>query len=56
MNFVIQKNANQRKILDFEGSMLAGVAKFYKSFGAEKINYFKLKRNNLPWFLRIIKD
>lgn len=52
---LLQKNANQKKIFDFEGSMIAGISQFYKGFGAEEVNYFRLKRNNLPAFYRIFK-
>lgn len=55
INHLFQRNANQRKIFDFEGSMIPGVAQFYKGFGAEEINYYRLKRNNLPFFYRIFK-
>lgn len=56
IDHLLQKHANQRKIFDFEGSMISGVAQFYKSFGAEELFYFHYKRNNLPLFLRIFKQ
>lgn len=56
LDYIIQKNANSKKIFDFEGSMIEGIERFYKSFGAEKTNYYRLKRNNLPFFLRIFKN
>lgn len=55
IDYLLQKNANNKKIFDFEGSMIEGVERFYKSFGAEKNMYYRLKRNNLPFFLRIFK-
>ncbi len=55
LNHIIERNANQKKILDFEGSMLEGVARFYKRFGVEEVSYFRLKQNNLPFFLKIFK-
>lgn len=55
IDHLLQRNAGQKKIFDFEGSMISGVAQFYKGFGAEEINYFRLKRNNLPLFYRIFK-
>ena len=55
LDYIIQKNANNRKIFDFEGSMIEGVSQFYKSFGAEKINYYRLKRNKLPALFRYFK-
>lgn len=36
---LIKEHANSQMILDFEGSMLSGIARFYKSFGAEQVNY-----------------
>ena len=44
---IIRKFQNSDYILDFEGSMVNGVASFYKSFGAEKevyslLAYYKL--------------
>lgn len=55
IDHLLQRNANQKKIFDFEGSMIPGVAQFYKGFGAKEINYFRLKRNNLPLIYRIFK-
>lgn len=55
MDTVINIGAGNRKYLDFEGSMLEGVAQFYRSFGAELHHYFRIKRNNLPWYAKIFK-
>lgn len=50
----IKSNAEQEIILDFEGSMVPGVARFYSGFGATAETYFQLKFNRLPlpfrWF------
>lgn len=40
---MIKQNVNKKKVMDFEGSMIVGVAKFFESFGAEQKNYFSLK-------------
>jgi len=52
----IKTNAEQELILDFEGSMVPGVARFYSGFGATAETYFQLKFNRLPlpfrWFKR----
>jgi len=44
INTLIKENQNTRVILDFEGSMVEGVAKFYKSFGAKKEVYYHYKK------------
>lgn len=43
---IIQKNANQKCVFDFEGSMIEGVAQFFKSFGAENNAYLTLNNSN----------
>lgn len=55
INYLIESNCKQNKYFDFEGSMLDGVANFYKGFGAKKRNYYHVKMNHLPKFLRILK-
>ncbi len=40
INNVINKYSNSRYIFDFEGSMIPGIASFFKSFGAEQESYF----------------
>lgn len=51
----IQQNAGKNLVLDFEGSMLPGVARFYKGFGAYPETYFQLKYNRLPLLLKWLK-
>lgn len=55
----IRANAEQDLKLDFEGSMIPGVARFYGGFGATAETYFQLKINRLPlpfkWLKRIRK-
>jgi hypothetical protein len=55
MDTVVKIGAGQRKFLDFEGSAIEGVAKFYESFGAKKTTYYRVKRNNLPAIIRFFK-
>lgn len=55
LDYLIQTNSGQHKYLDFEGSMIEGVANFYKGFGGKKTNYYHVKMNHLPKFLRIFK-
>ena len=51
----IKRHAGEDKILDFEGSNNAGVARFYKSFGGYESTYWHLRINRLPWPLRWLK-
>ena len=51
----IKSNAGQDLILDFEGSMVPGVARFYSGFGATPETYFQLKFNRLPLPLKWLK-
>jgi len=44
VNELIRDHQNSDKILDFEGSMIPGVARFYKSFGAGMETYHMFKK------------
>lgn len=44
INSVIKTYAQSDYILDFEGSMLPGVAAFFNSFGAQQESYYHLKK------------
>ena len=41
----IQKNCDKDEVLDFEGSNLSGVQRFYKGFGAVEKNYIYIKKS-----------
>jgi len=51
----MRKNAERHLILDFEGSNIPNLARFYKSFGAKACTYLTVKLNRLPWPLKLIK-
>lgn len=51
----IQQNAGKNLLLDFEGSMIPGLARFYKGFGAYPETYFQLQYNRLPLPLKWLK-
>lgn len=55
IDHLIKTFAGSGKTLDFEGSMIPGIARFYKSFGAQEQTYWRLRRNNLPWFAKWVK-
>lgn len=50
VNEIIKKYAGTNKMLDFEGSRIEGVARFYEGFGAKPTSYFVIKRYR-PHFL-----
>jgi hypothetical protein len=55
VNRFIKNHAKQNFTLDFEGSMIPGVARFYESFGATAEIYYHLKINQLPFPFKWIK-
>lgn len=52
LDATIQREADRHKYIDFEGSSEKGIARFYKSFGAENIPYYQLRENRLPWWIK----
>ena len=51
----IREHAGLPLTLDFEGSSIPGIARFYKGFGAKEEIYYALKMNRLPIPFRWIK-
>ncbi|MFN4084029.1 MAG: hypothetical protein ACK4K9_10390 [Bacteroidia bacterium] len=54
-DYLIHQHAATGLILDFEGSEIPGIARFFKNFGAEKTYYYKLKINRLPLIFKLFK-
>jgi hypothetical protein len=52
---IIREFAGQSMILDFEGSELPGIARFYRNFGGQNQPYFYYRYNQLPWPIRWLK-
>jgi hypothetical protein len=52
---IISEFAGTPLILDFEGSDLPGVARFYQKFGAQNQPYFFFKSNRLPTGIKWLK-
>lgn len=52
LDALIKREAGGIKYLDFEGSAIPGIARFYKSFGAENVPYYQLVYNQLPWWIK----
>ena len=52
---IIKENAETNYLLDFEGSNNKNLARFYLGFGSKQVNYFSVKKNNLPKIIRWVK-
>ena len=53
---IIYQFAGHNMFLDFEGSEIESIARFFKGFGSDKVNYYRLKLNRLPFFLKWLKN
>lgn len=51
----IRNHAGKNLTLDFEGSNIPGVARFYAGFGASPQIYYSVHQNRLPSILKIFK-
>lgn len=51
----IKTHIGKISILDFEGSEIPGIARFFHGFSAKAVNYSRVKINRLPWYMRIWK-
>jgi hypothetical protein len=52
----IKDFSNHNIILDFEGSNIFGIARFYEGFGANPFNYPNIKINKLPFPFKLLKN
>jgi hypothetical protein len=51
----IVNNSQKQSMLDFEGSNIAGIARFYSGFGATHQIYYSFHQNRLSQLLRLFK-
>lgn len=52
----IQENSQRELTLDFEGSMDPDIARFYKGFGSNVVHFQQVRKNNLPYPVKWIKE
>jgi len=45
LDTILQKYSGNNKVLDFEGSSIPGIARFFEGFGATKFTFPKIQRN-----------
>lgn len=50
-----ENNSENNLVLDFEGSNIPGIARFYAGFGASPQTYFSVHQNRLPAILKAFK-
>jgi hypothetical protein len=53
INKFISDNSNSDFLLDFEGSNIDGIARFYRGFGSFKETYFSIYKNKYPVFIKL---
>ncbi len=46
---IIKQNAGNQEILDFEGSSIPGLARFFSGFGAKPVYFHEYHQNRLPF-------
>ncbi len=51
----IKENSNSHLVLDFDGSNNPDLARFYKGFGSKECSYLRIRRDNLPFPVRLLK-
>ncbi|MCK4664323.1 MAG: hypothetical protein KAT68_15750 [Bacteroidales bacterium] len=51
----MKNNSEKNLTLDFEGSNIESIARFFNSFGAKPCYYYTVKKNNLLWILKMFK-
>lgn len=55
LDSIIREFSGQELLLDFEGSDVPGVKTFYENFGAGNQPFYRIKFNDLPWPVRLVK-
>jgi len=55
-DYFIRENAGRHYMLDFGGSSVESVARFYKNFGAKDCVYLQVKKSSLPRLLKWVKS
>lgn len=52
INQFIKDHSGKNITLDFEGSKIESIARFFKGFGGKPIYFYRIIMNRLPWFLK----
>lgn len=54
VDHIIQSNAQSDYTLDFEGSQISGVRRFYEGFGAKQENYYYVEHLHPHWLVNLL--
>lgn len=55
LDHILKKYADQHYIFDFEGSDSPNLARYYSSFGAERVCFYEFRKNELPYIIQVVK-
>lgn len=55
INEIIKHHSSSEKVMDFEGSEIPSIAKFFKSFGVREVAYSQIIRDNNPRWLKLFQ-
>lgn len=55
LDHILHKYAGQPYVFDFEGSDDPKLARFYSSFGAREVSFYGFSKNELPFFVKLVK-
>lgn len=56
LDSVVQQCAGQSRLLDFEGSTVPSIARFFRSFGCEEIPFCQIRRDRLPSWIKLYRS
>lgn len=56
LDYFFKLNAEKPLIFDFESPEIKSISGFYKSFGADPVPYFSIRKNDLPFPLKQIQN
>ena len=54
IDYFLMQNSESRLVLDFEGSSIPSIARFYAGFGAKPSSYDHIQINRFPWPLKLM--
>lgn len=56
INSVIESNAESEKVLDFEGSEIPSIAKFFRGFNPREVMYHQIIKDEFPFWIKKLRN